>query len=449
VAHWQILQLCRPAQAHDYGSVYSEGKVRPLFALLLPLSLAGLVSAESRVIAVSMDNVIHPITVEMLTHAIDQARRERADLLLIRLNTPGGLLEATRQAIQKIVASPVPVVTFVTPSGGRAASAGFFLLESGDVAAMADGTNAGAASVVLLSGQQVDPVLRKKIDSDAAALLRGVVSKHGRNADLAEKAVFEAKSFSDHEALENKLIDVVAPDELHLLAQLDGRAIVRFDGRRETLRLPRPQIVDYSPTVREQIFSAISDPNIAFIFLILGALGLYVEYLSPGLILPGVAGGILLLLGLSALSVLPINWTGAALLLLSFTFFVLETKFASHGILGAGGAVAMILGALLLVNGPPEMRIQLGTALTVALPFAAITLFLVSLVVRVRSQKVMTGTAGMQNIIGIALTALSPAGQVLIRGEYWNAVSAAPVASGASVRVIGIEGLTLKVEPTS
>ena len=423
--------------------------MRPLFALILPLWLAGLASAESRVIAVSLDKVIHPITVEMLTHAIDQAKRERADLLLIRLNTPGGLLEATRQAVQKIVASPVPVVTFVTPSGGRAASAGFFLLESGDVAAMADGTNAGAASAVLLSGQQVDPVLRKKVDSDAAALLRGLAAKHGRNADLAEKAVFEAKSFNDREALENKLIDLVAPDEQRLLAQLDGRMIVRFDGRRETLRLLRPQIIEYSPTIREDIFSSISDPNIAFIFLVLGALGIYVEYLSPGLILPGVAGGILVLLGLSAFSVLPINWTGAALLVLAFTFFVLETKFASHGILGAGGAIAMILGALLLVNGPPEMRIRLSTALTVALPFAAITLFLVSLVVRVRSQKVVTGTAGMQNTIGIALTALSPAGQVLVRGEYWNAVSATPVASGASVRVIGIDGLTLKVEPTS
>jgi membrane-bound serine protease (ClpP class) len=423
--------------------------VRPFFALILPLWLAGLVSAESRVIAVSLDKVIHPITVEILTHAIDQAKRERADLLLIRINTPGGLLEATRQAVQKIVASPVPVVTFVTPSGGRAASAGFFLLESGDVAAMADGTNAGAAAAVLLSGQQVDPVLRKKIDSDAAALLRGLASKHGRNADLAEKAVFEAKSFNDREALENKLIDLVAPDERRLLAQLDGRTIVRFDGRRETLRLSRPQIIDYSPTIREEIFSSISDPNIAFIFLVLGALGIYVEYLSPGLILPGVAGGILVLLGLSAFSVLPINWTGAALLLLAFAFFALETKFASHGILGAGGAVAMILGALLLVNGPPEMRIRLSTALTVALPFAAITLFLVSLVVRVRSQKVVTGTAGMQNTIGVALTALSPAGQVLIRGEYWNAVSATPIASGASVRVIGIDGLTLKVEPTS
>jgi membrane-bound serine protease (ClpP class) len=423
--------------------------VRPSLALLLSLSLAGFVSAESRVIAVSVDSVVHPVTVDVLTHAINEAKRQGADFLLIRLNTPGGMVEATRQAIEKIVASPIPVVTFVTPSGGRAASAGFFLLESGDIAAMADGTNAGAASTVLLGGQQMDPVLRKKVDSDAAALLRGLVSKRGRNADLAEKAVFEAKSFSDREALENKLIDLVASDEQHLLAQLDGRPIVRFDGRRETLRLSRARIVDYNPTIRERVLSSISDPNIAFILLVLGALGIYLEYLSPGLIFPGVAGGILFLLALSALSLLSINWTGAALLLLSFAFFVLEAKFASHGILGIGGVVAMILGSLLLVNGPPEMRIRISTALAVSLPFAAITLFLMSLVVRARTQKVMTGTTAMQNMVGVALTALSPAGQVLVRGEYWNAVSATPVASGVPVRVIDVEGLTLKVEPTS
>jgi membrane-bound serine protease (ClpP class) len=423
--------------------------VRPSLALLLSLSLAGFVSAESRVIAVSVDSVVHPVTVDVLTHAINEAKRQGADFLLIRLNTPGGMVEATRQAIEKIVASPIPVVTFVTPSGGRAASAGFFLLESGDIAAMADGTNAGAASTVLLGGQQMDPVLRKKVDSDAAALLRGLVSKRGRNADLAEKAVFEAKSFSDREALENKLIDLVASDEQHLLAQLDGRPIVRFDGRRETLRLSRARIVDYNPTIRERVLSSISDPNIAFILLVLGALGIYLEYLSPGLIFPGVAGGILFLLALSALSLLSINWTGAALLLLSFAFFVLEAKFASHGILGIGGVVAMILGSLLLVNGPPEMRIRISTALAVSLPFAAITLFLMSLVVRARTQKVMTGTTAMQNMVGVALTALSPSGRVLVRGEYWNAVSATPVASGVPVRVIDVEGLTLKVEPTS
>jgi membrane-bound serine protease (ClpP class) len=401
------------------------------------------------VIAVSVDNVIHPITVEILSHAIEQASREHADLLLIRLNTPGGMLEATRQAIEKITAARVPVVTFVTPSGGRAASAGFFLLESGDIAAMADGTNAGAASAVLLGGQQMDPVLRKKVDSDAAALLRSLASKHGRNAELAEKAVFEAKSFTDHEALENKLIDLVASDEQHLLAQLDGRSIVRFDGRHQTLQLSRVQVVEYKPSIREQIISSISDPNIAFILLILGALGIYVEYLSPGLIFPGVAGGIMLLLGLSALSVLPINWAGAALLLLSFAFFVLEAKFASHGILAAGAVAAMIMGSLLLINGPPEMKIRISTALTVALPFAAIAIFLVSLVVRARAQKVMTGMAAMENTIGVALTALSPEGKVFIHGEYWNAISATPIPPGTSIRVIGVQGLTLKVDPIS
>jgi membrane-bound serine protease (ClpP class) len=299
---------------------------------------------------------------------------------------------------------------------------------------------------VLLGGQQMDPTLRKKVESDAAALLRSLASKRGRNADSAQKAVFEARSFSDREALENKLIEMVALDERHLLAQLDGRALVRFDGRHEILRLLRPQVTDYSPTIRERMISSIADPNIAFILLVLGALGIYVEYLSPGLIFPGVGGGIVLLLGLSALSVLPINWLGAALLLLSFAFFVLETKFASHGILGTGGVIAMILGSLLLINGPPEMRIRVSTSLTIALPVAAIIFFLVSLVVRARAQEVMTGVAAMQNAIGVALTALSPTGKVLVRGEYWNAVSTTPIASGTSVRVIGVQGLTLMVE---
>jgi membrane-bound serine protease (ClpP class) len=233
------------------------------------------------------------------------------------------------------------------------------------------------------------------------------------------------------------------------LEQLNGRLIVRLDGRRQILRLPRVEVVDYKPTIREQILSAVSDPNIAFILLILGALGIYVEYLSPGLIFPGVAGGIIFLLGLSALSVLPINWTGAALLLLALTFFVLEAKFASHGILAAGAVVAMILGSLLLINGPPEMKIRISTALTVALPFAAIAIFLTSLVIRSRAQKVMTGPAAMQDTIGITLTALSPQGKVLIHGEYWDAVSPMPIAPGAHIRVVGVQGLTLTVEPIS
>jgi membrane-bound serine protease (ClpP class) len=422
--------------------------VRFLLAALVFQSLAGFARSESRVIAVSVDNVVHPITVDILTHAIEQARRERADILLIRLNTPGGLLEAERQMMEKIVASPVPVVTFVTPSGARAASAGFFLLEAGDVAAMADGTNAGAASPVLM-GAQMDPVMRKKVENDAAASLRSFASKRGRNADLAQKAVFEAKSFTDREALEAKLIDLTAPDERHLLALLNGREITRFDGRRQTLHLSVPQVVDYEPSIRERIFSSISDPNIAFILLILGALGIYVEFSSPGLIFPGVGGGILVLLGLSGLAVLPINWVGAALLLLSLSFFILELKFASHGILGAGGVVAMILGSLFLINGPPEMRIRISTALAVTLPFAIVTACLLTMVLRARSQRVVTGPTAMLNTTGVALTALSPQGKVFVHGEYWDAVSTMPIAPGASVRVVGVEGLTLTVEPAS
>lgn len=416
---------------------------------LIGLLLAEVCLAAPKVIAVDIDGVVHPITAEIVGRAIEQAKLERADILLIRLNTPGGLADATRQIIEKMVASPVPVVTFVTPSGGRAASAGFFILEAGDVAAMAAGTNTGAATPVLL-GQEMDPVMRQKVQNDAAASVRSMATKRGRNSALAEKAVLESKSFTDKEALDNKLIDLIAADEADLYRKLDGREAVRFDGRKQVLRLAGVTVVNYEKTWREKIVSAIADPNLALVLLVLGALGIYVEFSSPGLIVPGVAGAILVLLGLSALSVLPINWVGAALLLLAIALFVLEAKFASHGILAVGGTAAMILGALLLVSSPlPEMRIHLSTAVGLALPFAIITTFLVSLVVRARANKVVTGAVGMLDEIGVARTALAPAGKVFVHGEYWDAVSSAPVEAGAHVRVIEVCGLTLKVEPVS
>jgi membrane-bound serine protease (ClpP class) len=399
-----------------------------------------------RVVAVPVDGVIHPITVEIIAHAVEQAQREHAAAVLIRLNTPGGLLEATRLIDQKLLASPVPIITYVEPSGARAASAGFFVLECGDIAAMAPGTNTGAASPVLI-GQQMDPVMRSKIENDSAAMLRSMVSKRGRNAELAETAIRQAKAFTEKEALDNKLIDIIAPDEPALLQQLNGREITRFEGTRQKLDLASPQVVEYQKTIRETIISAIADPNIGFILLVVGALGIYVEFSSPGLIFPGVAGGILLLLGLSALSVLPINWVGVALLVLALALFVLEAKFTSHGILGAGGTVAMILGALLLVEGPPAIRIRLSTAIAVALPFALITMFLVSLVIKARRNKVITGEEGMVDEIGEARTPLTPRGKVFVRGEYWDAESTAPVQPGARVRVVAVAGLLLKVEP--
>jgi membrane-bound serine protease (ClpP class) len=367
-------------------------------------------------------------------------------VILVRLNTPGGLMDAMRESIEKIVASPVPVVTYVAPSGARAASAGFFILEAGDVAAMAPGTNTGAAHPVLFGGQ-MDAVMKQKVENDAAALLRSIVAKRSRNSALAEQAVRESKSFTDKEASDNHLIELVARDDQDLLEKLDGREITRLDGTKQVLHTHGAVIETYEENLRQRIISAISDPNMALVLLVLGALGIYVEFTSPGLIVPGILGAILALLGLSALSVLPINWLGAALLLLAFALFVLEAKFATHGILGAGGALAMVLGAVMLINSPlPEMRIHLSTAIALALPFSLITMVLLSLVVRARRNKVVTGTEGMVGETGTALTPLAPEGKVFIRGEYWNAAAPSRVAAGERVRVTGIDRLKLIVE---
>ena len=429
-------------------SEYTNGslRTRPITLVLFAL-LAIPAQAAPTVLAVDMDGIIHPVTVEIISSAIEQAKQQNAAVLLVRLNTPGGLMDAMRQTMEKMIASPVPVVTYVTPSGGRAASAGFFLLETGDVAAMAPGTNTGAAHPVLM-GQQMDPVMKQKVENDASALLRSITSKRGRNSALAEKAVMESKSFTEQEALADHLIDLVESDERDLLSKLDGREITRFDGRKQVLHLGGAAIVVYEKSLRQKILAAIADPNIALILLVLGALGIYVEFTSPGLIAPGIAGAILALLGLSALSMLPLSWLGASLLLLAMVLFVLEAKFTSHGILGIGGAVAMVLGAMLLVDSPvPEMRIKFITALALAVPFAAITILLVSLVVQARANKVTTGDEGMIGETGVATSELAPDGMVFVRGEYWKAVAAQPLPPGTRVRVTAIQGLRLTVEP--
>ncbi len=417
-----------------------------LLAVIAANNDARAAGPQPKVISVSVDGVIHPITTEIIAHALEQAKQQQATAVLITLSTPGGLLDATREIVESITASPVPVITYVTPSGARAASAGFFILEAGDIAAMAPGTNTGASSPVLM-GQQMDPVMRSKIENDASALLRGLTLRRGRNAELAEQAVRQAKAWTDKEALDNHLIDLIAANETQLFQQLDGREITLWSGRKTTLHLAGAEVLEAHRSWREVLINAIADPNIGFILFVLGALGIYVEFTAPGTIFPGVAGGILVLLALSSLAVLPISWVGVALLLLSIALFVLEAKFASHGILGAGGTAAMILGAVLLVNGPPEMRIHWLTAILVAIPFALITLFLVSMVVRARANKVITGQSGMIDTIGIAQTPLTPQGKILIRGELWDAISPTAVDVGSQVRVTAVDGLLLHVEP--
>ncbi len=404
-------------------------------------------AAPPKVIAVDVDAIVHPITAEVVAGAIAQARSEGAAALLIRLNTPGGLMDAMRETIEEMIACPVPVITYVAPSGGRAASAGFFLLEAGEVAAMAPGTNTGAAHPVAYGGE-MDAVMKAKVENDAAAYLRSIVSKRARNSQLAETAVRESHSFTEREALDQHLIDVVAANDNALMAELDGRTVTRFDGSTVNLHLAGAEIEIYQTSWRQKLIAAIADPNIALVLLVVGALLIYVEFSSPGMVAPGAIGAILVLLGLSAMSVLPINWLGAALLLLSVTLFVLEAKFAAHGVLAVSGAISMVLGAVMLVDSPlPEMRVHWSTALALALPFSAITVLLLSLVIRARRNKAMTGVEAMVGEIGSAVTALEPAGKIFVHGEYWDAVSSSPVAAGARVRVTAIAGLQLKVEP--
>ena len=415
----------------------------------LPLSGGNAATSRPQVLIADIKGVIAPITVEIVARAVEEATHNNDAALVLRMDTPGGLMDSMREIMQRIIASPVPVIAWVAPSGARAASAGFFILESADVAAMAPGTNTGAAHPVIM-GTDMDSIMKEKVENDAAALLRSVTSRRGRNSVLAEEAVRQSKSFTEKEALDNKLIEVIAGTENDLFSQLDGRTITRFNGSQTVLHLRDAEVHDYTPSLRQQILSTISDPNIALILLVVGALLLYVEFGHPGMIVPGVAGAVLLLLGLSAFSVLPINWLGAALLLMSMVMFVLEAKFATHGVLTAGGALCMILGAMLLVDSPlPELRIRLSTAISVALPFAVITAFLLSLAIRARSNKVATGVEGMIGEIGVAVGDLNPEGRIFVHGEYWNAVSSAPIASGKRARVLAVDHLKLAVEPVS
>jgi membrane-bound serine protease (ClpP class) len=423
--------------------------------LAMPVSPAiGLVFAASppRVLTVKIDSVIEPVTNEIVSSALDRAAHGDSDghpydLVILQLNTPGGLMDSMRDIIAKVVASKVPVATFVGPSGARAASAGFFILESGDVAAMASGTNTGAAHPVTLGGTQMDPVMKQKVENDAAAALRSVTLKRQRNSALAESAVLQSKSFTESEALAGHLIELVVRDEAELIRQLDGREITRFDGQKQQLHLTGATVVPFELSLRQRILVALSDPNVALIFLALGAIGIYAEFSAPGMILPGVFGAICAVLALAAISVLPISWLGASLLVLAAIFFALEIKVPSHGVLTTGGAIALVLGAMLLIDSPiPEMRIHLSTALAVALPFALITTFLLTIAIRARKNKVATGLEAMIGKLGVAVEELNPTGRVMAHGEYWNASSAVPIHPGEHVKVVALNGFELKVD---
>lgn len=414
-------------------------------ALAVLLFLAAF-PVHAAVLRVVVDDMIHPITDEFIGRALDEAARTKADVVVIELRTPGGLMDSMRTIIEKIIKSPVPVIVWVGPSGARAASAGFFILEAADVAAMAPGTNTGAAHPVVF-GEKLDDIMKMKMQNDAAAFMRSLAQRRGRNVAAAESGVREAKSFTEDEALAMKLIDAVAADVPSLLRWADGKRVKRFDGTTTVLQLRGKPVVRYEMTLKQRLLSWIMDPNVAFILFSLGMLALWAEFSHPGAILPGVVGLIAILLAVFALNILPTRFAAVVLIAAAFALFGLEAKFTSYGVLGTGGVICLVFGALLLVDGPiPEMRVRLVTALAVSVPIGAIAVFLMTLVLRARANPVATGTSAMIGQIGIARTSVAHDGKVFVHGELWNARSKLAIPEGARVRVRGVEGLRVDVD---
>ncbi|HKD85195.1 MAG TPA: nodulation protein NfeD [Terriglobales bacterium] len=421
---------------------------RTRLALLSTLCLLLISSAfASTVVKVRVDDTIQPISAEYIDRAVEHARQTNADAVLIELHTPGGLADSTRQIIEKILNSPVPVIVYVAPTGANAASAGFFILESADIAAMAPGTNTGAAHPVMLGGEKMDDVMKSKVENDSAAFMRSFVGPRGRNVQLAESAVRESKSWTDQEALQQHLIDIVAKDQDDLFRQISGRTIKRFDGKQIKINLVDAKVDEMQMTLRQRILDFLLDPNIAFLVLAVGALALYAEFNHPGAVVPGVVGVIFILLALFALNLLPTRYASLTLILAAFVLFVLEAKFGTHGVLGLGGIVCLTLGGLLLVDGPiPQMRVNIWTALGVSIPLGAITVFLMSIAIRARRNKVVTGSQGLIGAVGEARTDIDPEGKVFVLGELWNAHAATRVAIGDRIVVRKVEGLELEVD---
>lgn len=407
--------------------------------------------ASGEILKIVVDDTIQPVSAEYIARALDQAHRRNCQAVLIEMNTPGGLVSSTREIIEKISSSPVPVIVYVTPTGGHAGSAGIFILESADVAAMAPGTAAGAAHPVTLIGPvQVKPddEMNRKIENDAAALMRSVTSKRGRSVEAAESAVRESKSFTEQEALSGHLIDYVATSPEDLFRQMQGKNFKRFNGESASLNLVGQNLVPFDMTLKEHILDTLMDPNIAFLLLAVGALSLYVEFNHPGAVIPGTVGVVFILLASFALNFLPTRFAALILILGAFALFAAEAKFATHGVLTIGGIALLTLGGLLLVDSPiPEMRVHLLTALAVSIPLGLITAFLMAIALKARRNKVVTGAQGLLGETGVAQTALSPLGKIFVHGELWDAVASSVLPPGQLVVVRKIDGLTLEVDP--
>ncbi len=432
-----------------------KARVRGLLvaSALLLLPIAPLVGQSAPIVyTAEVEGIIHPVTAEYMRSAIARADAANAALIVFTLRTPGGLVDSTRDINNAIIHAKTPVVVFVGPSGNRAASAGFLITMAADVAVMAPGTHIGAAHPVAGGGEKVDETMAKKMASDVASYARTLAAQRKRNVALMEQAVTESKSFTETEALNASppLIDLVATDVPDLLRKLEGRTITRFDGRQQLLKLAGAAMQPVEMTWAQKFLSLIAHPQIAYLLFTLGALGLTIELWNPGSILPGVAGGICLLLAFFAFQVLPVSYAAVGLILFGIALLILEVKIASFGLLATGGVISLFLGSIMLIDSPlPELQIGLGFITPIVAALSAIILFLVYLGVQAQRARSVTGEAGMLGEIGEATTAIAPGapGSIRAHGEIWSATSETPIAAGQAVRIVAVKGLTVAVRP--
>jgi membrane-bound serine protease (ClpP class) len=436
-----------------YAGIFLDGLCLLFLPALAPHLAAADTAAAPLVLELKLDGEVEPILATYIDEGLADAARRHAALVLITMDTPGGLSDSMTDIIHHILDSPVPVAVYVGPDGARGASAGFLILLSADIAAMAPGTRTGASTPIVMPSwvtMPMDEVLRKKINNDATAFLRSFSEKRGRNPKLAETAITEARAFTEKEALEGHLIDYVVNDKDELLRELNGREITRFNGKKEALSLQNYTRQEFQLSTRQRFLARIADPDVFFLLLLVGALGLYTEFTHPGVIAPGVVGGICMLLALYAMQILPVNLAGVLLIMLGLALFVLEAKFASHGVLLLGGIVSMLLGAMFLIRSPlTPGGVSFGVALAAVLPFAFLTVFLMRLVLKSRGWKTATGKEELLGEAGVVTAAVSGGseGMIRIHGELWRANSKETIPVGAKVRVLRVDGLKLDVEP--
>jgi membrane-bound serine protease (ClpP class) len=418
-----------------------------IFCLLLPFGTMAQ-TGKGPVYTIEVDGIINPATAKFIVDSIDEAAQQGAQCLIIQLDTPGGLMESMRIIVKKELASTIPIIVYVAPGGARAASAGVFVTMAANIAVMAPGTHIGAAHPVTLGGGEAkeSKAMTEKIVNDTVAFVKNIAKVRGRNADWAEKAVVKSVSITDEEAVKLNVVDFIASDIPTLLAKIDGR-VVKLDGVTRTLQTKGVQPTPIQMSWRDRLLEIISNPTIAYILLMLGIYGIFFELSSPGAILPGVVGGIFLILAFYALQMLPVNYAGLALILFAIILFIAEIKVVSHGLLAVGGVISLFLGSMMLFQSPVEyMRVSLSVVIPAVLVSAAFFIFAVTRAINARLSKPTTGMEGLLGEVGIASTPIAPEGKVSIHGEFWNATSDQNIERGEKVQVIGVKNLKLNVK---